>query len=181
MAHSWGMRWAPYVNAQGRAYPLHHLHPFHRPVELPAQNGKPARELMLYVSFGLHTFTREIVISDRDSDLYTDDRESRAFDIDRYQRSAKLPGIFLTLERRKLEFARSKHGVLNYVTLELEGGVKYAAFFNLRRFHKMGPDAIHLAVLSAYPLTPGKPHPGKGRINLNTLIGHTLRGTKPHP
>lgn len=181
MAHTWGMRWAPYIDGQGRAYPLHHLHPFHRPLTLPEQGDKPALELMLYVSFGLHTFTRDIIASDADSDLYCDDRESRAFDADRYHHSTKLPDIIRTIEQRKLEFAVSQHGSLNYVTLELDNGVKYAAFFNLRLLPKMGPNAIHLPVLSAYPLTPGKPHPGRGRVRINTLIGHTLRGTKPHP
>lgn len=144
-------------------------------------HGEKTRELMLYVSFGLHTFTRVAVASDADADCYSDDRETRAFDLARYQCSSKLPEMFRTLEHRRLEFAVSQHGALNYVTMELESGLRYAAFFNLRRFHKMGPAAIHIPVVSAYPLTPGKPHPGKGRVRLSTLLGHALRGTRPHP
>lgn len=182
MSHSWGIRWAPFVDGQGRAYPLHHLHPFHYPVTLPETDEKPAQTVMLYVSFSLHTFTRDPLANDDDADKYSDEREVRTFDMDRYNYSPKLPNIFRTLDQRRMEFSTSmKYGANNYVTIELDGGVRYAAFFNLRRFSKLGPDAIHLPVLSAYPLTPGKPHQGKGRIGLNALIGHTIRGTKPHP
>lgn len=180
MAHGWGMRWAPHVDGRGKAYPLHHLHPFHRPIAL-AGHGEARRELMLYVSFGLHTFTRVAVAGDADEDLYSDARETRVFDLERYRHSSILPEICRTLEQRRLEFAVSQHGALNYVTVELESGLRYAAFFNLRRFPKMGPAAIHLPVVSAYPLAPSKPHPGKGRVRLSTLLSHALRGTRPHP
>jgi hypothetical protein len=70
---------------------------------------------------------------------------------------------------------------MNYVTVEMADGALYAAFFDLRRFKKVGPDAVHLMVQSAYVLDPGKPVPGKGRIHFHALLGHTLRGTTPRP
>jgi hypothetical protein len=65
-------------------------------------------------------------------------------------------------------------GRMNYVTVEIGDGVLYAAFFDLRRLEKVGPDAVHLMVQSAYVLDPG-------RIHFHALLGHTLRGTTPRP
>ena len=70
---------------------------------------------------------------------------------------------------------------MNYVTVEMADGTRYAAFFNVRGLKKAGPDAVHLMVQSAYVLEPGKPAPGKGRIHLHALLGHALRGTTPRP
>lgn len=72
-------------------------------------------------------------------------------------------------------------GQMNYVTVEMADGVLYAAFFDLRRLKKVGLDAVHLMVQSAYVLDPGKPALGKGRIHFHALPGHTLRGTTPRP
>jgi len=71
------------------------------------------------------------------------------------------------------------HGQVNYVTVETTDGKRYAAFFDLRRFKKVGPHGIHLMVQSAYILDPDKPAPGKGRIHFHALLGHVLRGTRP--
>jgi len=51
-------------------------------------------------------------------------------------------------------------GLVNYVTMETKEGERYAAFFDLRRFRKLGH----------------KPAPGKGRIHFHTLLGHVTRG-----
>ena len=74
---------------------------------------------------------------------------------------------------------RGERGNINYVTIELAGGDRYAAFFDLRRFKKVGPNAVHLMVQSAYVLDPNKPSPGSGRIHFHALLGHALRGTTP--
>lgn len=135
--------------------------------------------MQLHVSFGLHTFTRAVEAHDRDEDLYRDNREVRAFCAARYKRSLELPGIIRTLEIRRCEFARGERGNINYVTIELASGDRYAAFFDLRRFKKVGPNAVHLMVQSAYVLEPNKPSPGSGRIHFHALLGHALRGTTP--
>jgi hypothetical protein len=135
--------------------------------------------VQLHDSFGLHTFTRAVEAHDRKEVLYRDNREVRAFCPVRYKRSLDLPGIVRTLEIRRCEFARGERGNINYVTIELAGGDRYAAFFDLRRFRKVGPNAVHLMVQSAYVLDPDKPSPGGGRIHFHALLGHALRGTVP--
>ena len=79
----------------------------------------------------------------------------------------------------RCEFARGERGNINYVTIELASGDRYAAFFDLRRFKKVGPNAVHLMVQSAYVLESNKPSPGSGRIHFHALLGHALRGTIP--
>jgi hypothetical protein len=72
-------------------------------------------------------------------------------------------------------------GLVNYVTVETADGVRYAAFFELRRLKTVGPNAIQLMVQSAYVLDRDKPAPGKCRIHFHALLGHVLRGTVPRP
>ena len=160
-------------------YSLSHLHPFVRQIELAETNRHAARTVDLHVSFGLHTFTRATEAHDGSHELYQDNREVRTFCTERYRRSYELPCIIRTLERRKCEFARGLSGETNYVTVETSDGKRYAAFFDIRRFKRAGPNGLHLAVQSAYVLDPGKPAPGKGRIHFHALLGHVLRGTRP--
>jgi hypothetical protein len=173
--------WKDHAPSPAVRYSLLHLHPFVQVIELCATDRLPARSVGLYVSFGLHTFTRAIEPYDGPHELYGDNREIRTFCATRYSRSLELPTIIRTLERRRCEFARGVGGQMNYVTVETADGALYAAFFDLRRFKKVGPDAVHLMVQSAYVLDPGKPAPGKGRIHFHALLGHTLRGTAPRP
>lgn len=139
----------------------------------------PALTVGLYVSFGLHTFTRSVERHDEDHQLYRDNRELRTFCPTRYGQSFALPNIVRTLERRRCEFAQGVNSQINYVTVETADGERYAAFFDLRRFKKLGPTAVHLMVQSAYVLDPGKPTPGNGRIHFHALLGHAIRGTIP--
>ena len=70
-------------------------------------------------------------------------------------------------------------GLVNYVTVEMTNGERYAAFFELRRFKTVGPSAVQLMVQSAYVLDPDKPAPGKGHIHFHALLGYVLRGATP--
>jgi hypothetical protein len=171
--------WNDHVPSATVRHSLTHLHPFTQHVELTASNRHQALTVELYVSFGLHTFTRAVEPHDEDHQLYRDNRESRTFCPTRYGQSIALPGIVRTLERRRCEFARGINGQMNYVTVETAEGERYAAFFDLRRFKKLGPTAVHLMVQSAYILDPEKPAPGKGRIHFHALLGHAIRGTTP--
>lgn len=173
--------WKDHESGTGKRYPLSHLNPFIQPIVLLATSKHPARTAQLHVSFGLHTFTRASESHDESHELYRDNRETRTFCLARYERSLDLPGIFRTIEARRCEFARGMSGKVNYVTVEMANGGRYAAFFDLRRFKKVGPDAVHLMVQSAYVLDPDKPTPGKGRIQFKALLGHALRGTTPRP
>lgn len=175
------MRWQPHVDRNGRAYPLHHLHPIRFEFVMPASGGRPETEALIHVGFGLHCFTKQIESGDDPRDAYGDNREQRTFDHQRYELSKQLPEIVKGLPQRRCAFAKAN----NYVTIELgEGGgvpMRYGVFFNIRRWEKQGDNAVLVVIQSAYALDPGKQAPGIGRIGFQTLVGHALRGTKPHP
>jgi hypothetical protein len=173
--------WRDHVPNGSERYSLSHLHPFIRIIELSSSTKYPARNVQLHVSFSLHTFTRAIELRDSDEQLYRDNREVRTFCPERHARSLELPHIVRTLERRRCEFARGHGRPINYVTIDTTTGARYAVFFDLRRFTKVGPDAVHLMVQSAYVLDPTKLAPGLGRITFLALLSHTLRGTNPRP
>jgi len=173
--------WKDHILSTSERYSLSHLHPFIRPLNLPATEKHPGRNVQLHVSFGLHTFTRAILSHDSDHQLYRDNREVRSFCAERYASSFELPEIIRTLEHRRCEFARGMGGIINYVTVETRTGARYAVFFDLRRFKKVGADAVHLMVQSAYVLDASKSPPGRGRISFHALLGHILRGTNPRP
>jgi hypothetical protein len=173
--------WKDHTPSASERYSLSHLHPFIQAIALAPTEKHPARSVRLHVSFGLHTFTRSIELRDGDHELYRDNREVRTFCRDRHARSTELPFIIRTLGTRRCEFARGISGRINYVTVETKAGERYAAFFDLRKFTKVGPDAVHLMVQSAYVLDPNKPAPGQGRISFHALLGHTLRSTIPRP
>lgn len=173
--------WRDHAPSASERYSLAHLHPFIQAIDLPATAKHPASNVQLHVSFGLHTFTRAIELRDSDEELYRDNREVRTFCPERYAQSRELPRIIRTLEQRRCEFARSFGRPLNYVTVETTVGDRYAVFFDLRKFKKIGANAVHLMVQSAYVLARGKPAPGRGRITFHSLLGHALRGTNPQP
>ncbi len=173
------LRWRDYAPGATERYCLSHLHPFLQRIELQRTDKHSAITVQLYVSFGLHTFTRSIEPCDEERQFYRDNREVRTFCRERYRRSLELPAIIRTLDKRRCEFARGFDGQINYVCVEMSDGKRYAAFFDLRRFKKANPNGIHLMVQSAYVLDPDKPAPGKGRIHFHALLGHMLRGTKP--
>lgn len=173
--------WNDHTPSASERYPLSHLHPSIQAIELPPSAKHPGRSVQMYVSFGLHTFTRAIERRDGDDQLYRDNREVRTFCPERHARSLELPHIIRTLEHRRCEFARGFGGLINYVTIETSAGECYAVFFDLRRFKRLGPNAVHLMVQSAYVLDPAKPAPGRGRITFHALLGHSLRGTNPRP
>ena len=173
------IRWRDHVPRAEERYSLAHLHPFVRPLHLRQTARYAARDVQLYLSFGLHTFTRATTFSDRPEDVYRDNREARTFCKERYRNSFDLPEIFRSIETRRCEFARGRNAAINYVIVETSHSDRYAVFFDLRRFRKAGEDAVHLMVQTAYELDRNKPGPGKGRIHFHSLLGHTLRGTRP--
>jgi len=171
--------WKHHTPSATKRYSLAHLHPFIQSIELADTDKHAARTVQLHVSFGLHTFTRATHRFDDPHSHYRDNREVRTFCTERYERSLELPGIVRTIGARRCEFARGLSGPINYVIVETSKGNRYAAFFDLRRLRKLGCNAVHLMVQSAYVLDADKPAPGKGRIHFHALLGHTLRGTTP--
>jgi hypothetical protein len=177
--HSGLIRWKDHAPCTGERYSLAHLHPFVRPIHLPMSDYYAPRDVQLHVSFGLHTFTRATTLLDRPEEIYRDNREARTFCKDRYRKSLELPEIFASIETRRCEFANGRGSSVNYVIVETAKGDRYAAFFDLRRYRKVGEDAVHLMVQSAYTLDGRNPVPGRGRINFRVLLEHALRGSSP--
>lgn len=183
MGTNWEGRifWKPHVDKEGRPYPLHHLNPLDRTLVLPAQGKHQETTVTLYISFSLHTFTHTIMGDDDSADDYSDNRECRAFDYERYAASQRLPKIAREIETRQIHFATSKSGRINYVTVEMEDNSTYTAFFSMRRWKEQGENAVQIVFESAYPLGPENADPRGGRISFRALLGHTLRGTTPRP
>lgn len=182
MAVNWNaglMRWKPYVDEKGQAYPLNHLHPLRYDVLLEGGHDKPELLVHVYVGFGMHCFTRKIADGDGSSSLYTDDRESRTFCHERYQLSKLLPEIARTLGVRQCGFAKNE----NFVTIDINGqgdsSVRYAVFFNVKAWKERGMNSVLVVIQSAYGLSLEKLVPSKGKIRFHVLLGHALRGTKP--
>lgn len=175
------MRWQPHTDKANKKYPLNHLHPFRFDVTLPASPQQPEVAVSVSVAFGLHCFTKKIGPNDCPGDRYRDDREERTFCYERYELSRNLRQIVESLPQRPCGFAKDD----NFVTIDVSdsagANVRYGIFFNLKRWKKANDNAVLLVVQSAYKLHAGKPDPSKGRIRLNVLLGHTLRGTKPRP
>lgn len=170
--------WTSHVQ-EGIEYGLTHLNPFQYQIALMDRTAH------IHVSFRCHAFTREWLTSDADEWKYRGAAELRAFCPERYQYSLKLPEMLQTLDKRKVEFSQDKNGISHYVTLETEVGTRYAAFFDVRQFRDKGrvvQNALSLDCKSAFVLHPEKPHPGKGRVKIQTVFGKMLRdGSRPHP
>lgn len=191
MGVNWGaglMRWRPHGDPSGKAYSLHHLHPLHFVVELPASDRYSAVEVEVRVGFSMHTFTRGEKPGDDPAHRYSDDRETRIFDIVRYELSKNLPDIVRTLDRQKCYHGNERR---NFFTVdqpgELAEGHEYQVFFDLRRWHakeeKGGRPIIQLIVQSAYAVPHGQAPRGRRRqpVGFRVLINGILAGNRPGP
>ena len=170
------MRWAPYVDAEGRSFPLNHLHPFR--YQLETTDG---RTVEIRVAFAMHCFTHGNEVTEHAPDLYQDEREVRRFCHDRYALSPRLPLIVRELAKRKCGYAKHE----NYVTINVETAEgstgSYGVFFNVRRIKDADGLAVLLTIQSAYELDAGKQPPIHGSIKFTRLIELTLDGIKPRP
>lgn len=173
------MRWQPYIDATGQAYPLNHLHPVRYTFEV-THATKPVM-VEIRVAFAVHCFTRDCVATDRPSQFYRDAREIRTFCHERYALSPKLPEIARALTDKKCGFAKNE----NYVSIEtptVEGTtIRYGVFFNVMKAKRAEGPAVLLTIQSAYELNPRKQLPGRGGIWFRRLIELTLAGIKPRP
>lgn len=177
MGVNWGrMAWKPF-RKPNQVFSLEHLHPFEFSVHLPERKELPEQKVEILVGVGLHCFTRAVAEGDSKALRYFDDREERSFDEDRWKLSFRLRQIVESLPKRtRLGFA--KHD--NFVCVDLEDGVSYGVFFNMKMAGKTADTKeVLLVVQSAYALDPGRRSPGEGAIGFNALLGHVLRGTRP--
>lgn len=179
MGSNWNegmMRWAPYVDASGRAYPLNHLHPFRYQLNVGGANS-----IDIHVAFAMHCFTRAKADGDHPVQFYADQRETRSFCFSRYEQSVRLPTIVRELAIRKCGYAKDE----NYVTVDVqkadESHVTYGVFFNVRQLKKSEGEAVQLTVQSAYELAADGKLPSRGSIKFQRLVELTLAGIKPRP
>jgi hypothetical protein len=144
------VKWRAFRYGQD-TYDLGHLHPKTITYVQEAKGDKPERTYTVEVVFSLHCFTRGF----KDGEVpnpalcYSDDRETRVFDFQRYQLSQHLPAFVEDLPKRKCYHS----GKGNFFTIELVNEqtgcqVEYEIYFAASRASKKG--AINLFVQSAY-------------------------------
>lgn len=185
MAVNWNsgvMRWQPHgmqhPDFQDAHSPLNHLHPFRFNLDLEKTRSSPARSAMIHVGFGLHTFTRKARAGDSPLAFYTDERETnRVFDNDRYILSHRLPGLIRSWPLGSPPCSKATEGD-NFVSVDLGGGIRYAVFFNAKRWRNLGGNAVLLVVQSAYELDACKADPGAGKYSFSNIIGKALNQPK---
>ena len=142
------MLWKSFEH-DGVTYDFSHLNPRSLKFERPAEGDKPAVVFNVDVAYSLHCFSHKLPCCAYDRNLiYSDARESRLFDFERYELSKRLPGIIETLAQRKC--LHTGHG--NFVTVEVvrEDGVvvDYHVFFTASKSARKG--RINLYIQSAY-------------------------------
>lgn len=141
--------WAPFTY-NSTTYDLSHLHPRTTIVTQNATAEKPKRVFNLVVFFSLHCFTRGIAPSEslNPALCYSDARETRLFDFQRYELSKRLPQIIAELAQRKCYHS----GKGNFFVVELVdasgASEEYEVFFVASRSSTRG--IINLFVQSAY-------------------------------
>jgi len=163
------MVWAD-KNIAGKNYVFSHLNPFIMQVTPKAQD---ARTYKVFVSFGLHCFSREWVTGDPDDHKFPDGRGERCFCPIRYGQSLQLPDIIRKSVTGRVFFSQN----LNYLIIENLTGLRgpYAIFFNVEKARSKEFD-VAMFVVSAYE----KPNLPKNlpKITFATLIGKTSRGER---
>lgn len=143
------MKWAS-AKIGDALYDLSHLHPFSFEFVVAAKAGKPAQRYEIGVIFSVHCFTRKLRPGETFAGewSYSDSRETRLFDQDRYRRSLQLPAIIRTIGDRKC--FHTAHS--NFFTIELIDAhgraEEYTVYFKLSRAPARG--RLNLYVQSAY-------------------------------
>jgi hypothetical protein len=173
--------WKPFYYQQVR-YDLSHLNEFECTFVQDAKNGKPEITYFFIIEFGLHCFTRSLNSHKNEqwdsikSDLlYSDSREKRIFDFNRYELSKKLPAITSDISKNTC-FHTGKE---NFFIIELlnEQGVQqeYEVYFQVSK----SKDKLKLFVQSAYirDSTHRTSQPKKHKISF-FIIAYNVKSNK---
>lgn len=174
------MEWASFTH-DGVVYDLGHLSSHVTEVVVAAKQGKPEQRYRLNVDYSLHCFTRGPKEGEEISvDLaYSDSRETRIFDFDRYALSKQLPLIVADLAERKC--FHDHHG--NFYVLELideEGRRRYySIFFKLSRAGKR--KGLNLFVSSAHARDELPYAKSQKPIRFRVLVHNIQRGKQVRP
>lgn len=135
---SWGSK-----KIAGVDYDLTHLDPFVIQVTPKSPN---APTFNVQVTFGCHTFTREMVATDTPDYHHSDGSETRCFCHIRHGLSAGLPGMIQASANRRAYFSQGR----NFLVLNPNvAGGPYVAFFNMEKMRGKSADAA-MFVVSAY-------------------------------
>lgn len=142
------MQWKDF-ELEGFKYDLKHLYPRTLQFERPSQGDKPAVIFTVDVIFSLHCFSRELPPGAYARNLtYSDARETRLFDFERYELSKRLPGIIETMAHRKCFHT----GRGNFVTVEViredRIPVNYHVFFTASKSDRKA--RVNIYIQSAY-------------------------------
>jgi hypothetical protein len=136
----------------GKEYDLSHLDPFLLPVT-PKAAG--ARTYTVRVSFGCHTFTRDLTSDDKPDLHFRNGREVRCFCFDRHRLSLELPEMIRYAAQGRVYFSAQA----NFLVVESlsEENAPYVAFFSVERAKGDGYDAA-MFVTTAHlkPALPDK-------------------------
>lgn len=169
------MRWKPF-QLQGTIYDLSHLNPRTHQYRQAAKGDKPERLYTVEIIFSLHCFTRRCADGEMPGRRldYSDDRETRQFDFQRYELSRRLPAIVEGLQQRRCYHT----GKGNFFSVEIinedQTVTEYDIFFAASRSTRKG--VINLFVQSAYVRddehNSNRPH--RKPISFDVILFNTL-------
>lgn len=176
------MRWRAFRLAE-REFDLSHLDDLSFQFITAAKDRKSELRYQIDVIFGLHCFTKKLdsSLSSYSSDLeYSDARETRLFDYERYDLSKHLPAIIPQIGKCFHAFGNGNF----YLTKALEIADKKVTYFIYFKLSRGSGQRLNLFVSSAYvPTAESQPSPrerkpiGFGVIAYN--ISHGLPIKRP--
>jgi hypothetical protein len=163
---SWGTK-----RIAGVDYDLTHLDSFVLEV-VPLAQTVPTYKVR--VSFGCHTFTRDLTDGDTPDLHFNHDGENRCFCTERYKHSLDLPEMIRYAANGRVYFSERE----NFLVVETATGsnAPYVAFFNVEKAKKIDGYDAAMFVTSAHP-RPGLPE-RLPAITFRTLIDYRVQGKR---
>lgn len=176
------MQWKEFRHGDA-VYHLEHLHPFSFDLVVPAKDGKAERSYRLNVVFSLHCFSRAPTEGEEiPAELaYSDSRETRIFDTERYGHSRLLPEIVRTLADRPC-FHDTHGNFYVFEVVEADGTTQfYSVFFTLSKAGKKA--GLNLYISSAHMRTERPYAHNVKPIRFRILVHNiwTAKGVRPAP
>lgn len=170
------MRWGTKTIA-GVDYDLGHLDGFDMSV---TPKVEAARTYVVRVSFGCHTFTRDLTDADTPDLHFRHENELRCFCTDRYGYSLDLPDMIRYAAGGRVYFSERE----NFLVVESVRGANapYVAFFNIEKAKKADGYDAAMFVTSAHT-RPGLPDKLPA-VTFRTLVDYRVQGkklTRPEP
>jgi hypothetical protein len=163
---SWGKK-----RINGTEYDLAHLDPLFIDVT-PKRPLAPTYKVR--VTFGLHTFAREVLPADPVEHHVRDHFETRCFCPIRYNCSQHLPGIMQNAASGRAHFSQHDNFLLVRNLPGMNG--PYAVFFEVRKAKKRADVDAVLFVASAY-VKPNLPS-NLPTVTMATIVSAAVNGQK---